>query len=398
MKLFNMILNASRFSFPQFPLKKVLLLLWKMLLVTLGDNKILASKKVTKRLRAGLQTQYENSIEVAKTLKVVDINSLDNGDTTINLNKSEESAEQDTTNDKRDPTLIINDKDLSEWNVIECVNNDKISFHTKTIPWKAKAYKNEVDKIVHNIHKKFFYYNLNDDNKIFDELPLPVEEIIKTLNKYLYISLADLQIKDENDLSKRRPSTNEEEIETTLAEVIYQAMLPKLNDYSQALLEILLCVTSAVHEKYLIINIITEIVPESIEVRNSVFNTKEFAVDINRHFEIVAKAVSSILLLLLKHFKLNHVYQFEHLAQQLVYARALPMFLKFLSQDVPEHINTTNTIPGLEFPQCVITKYLYRGTTTSLPSYRNLFTLINITRMLVKLVKRKPGRIKVITR
>lgn len=35
----------------------------------------------------------------------------------------------------------------------------------------------------------------------------------------------------------------------------------------------------------------------------------KLGVDVNRHKEIIVKAISAILLLLLKHFKLNHVYQ-----------------------------------------------------------------------------------------
>ena len=35
----------------------------------------------------------------------------------------------------------------------------------------------------------------------------------------------------------------------------------------------------------------------------------KLGVDVNRHKEIIVKAISALLLLLLKHFKLNHVYQ-----------------------------------------------------------------------------------------
>ena len=390
-----MIVNASRYSFPQFPLKKILLLLWKTLLVTLGDAQTLARRKVAKRLRAGLVTQYENSIEVAKTLNVVDVISLEDGDGTLKSTKSEEGIGK--PNDECDSELSRNDAELPEWDVTESANdddNDGTSFRMKTVPWKVKAYKNEVDNIVDGINARYFYYNLNDDNEVFDELPLPVEEVVKTLRKNMYVSLADLQIQNEIDAGKTRSRTDGE-IEMTPAEIIYHAMLPKLKDYMNALLEILLCVTSTVHEKFLVINIITEIVPESLDVRESTFNSREFAVDVNRHFEIVAKAVSSIILLLLKHFRLNHVYQFEHLAQQLVFARAIPSFLKFLNQDVAEHVNVIDTIPELEFPRCVITKHSYRARVSPLPSYRNLFTLINVIRILVKLIKGKPCRIKV---
>ena len=35
----------------------------------------------------------------------------------------------------------------------------------------------------------------------------------------------------------------------------------------------------------------------------------KLGIDVNRHKEIIVKAISGLLLLLLKHFKLNHIYQ-----------------------------------------------------------------------------------------
>lgn len=46
-------------------------------------------------------------------------------------------------------------------------------------------------------------------------------------------------------------------------------------------------------------------VPSSITVLQSM----KLGIDVNRHKEIIVKAISALLLLLLKHFKLNHVYQ-----------------------------------------------------------------------------------------
>lgn len=38
----------------------------------------------------------------------------------------------------------------------------------------------------------------------------------------------------------------------------------------------------------------------------------KLGIDVNRHKEIIVKAISALLLLLLKHFKLNHIYQVTH--------------------------------------------------------------------------------------
>ena len=35
----------------------------------------------------------------------------------------------------------------------------------------------------------------------------------------------------------------------------------------------------------------------------------KLGIDVNRHKEIIVKAISGLLLLMLKHFKLNHIYQ-----------------------------------------------------------------------------------------
>lgn len=68
----------------------------------------------------------------------------------------------------------------------------------------------------------------------------------------------------------------------------------------------------------------------------------KLGIDVSRHKEIIVKAVSAILLLLLKHFKLNHVYQFEFMSQHLVFANCIPLVLKFLNQNILVYIEAKN--------------------------------------------------------
>lgn len=68
----------------------------------------------------------------------------------------------------------------------------------------------------------------------------------------------------------------------------------------------------------------------------------KLGIDVNRHKEIIVKAVSAILLLLLKHSKLNHVYQFEFMSQHLVFANCIPLVLKFLNQNILAYIEAKN--------------------------------------------------------
>ena len=68
----------------------------------------------------------------------------------------------------------------------------------------------------------------------------------------------------------------------------------------------------------------------------------KLGIDVNRHKEIIVKAVSGVLLLLLKHFKVNHVYQFEFMAQHLVFANCIPLVLKFFNQNIMAYIANKN--------------------------------------------------------
>lgn len=74
----------------------------------------------------------------------------------------------------------------------------------------------------------------------------------------------------------------------------------------------------------------------------TVLQSMKLGLDVNRHKEIIVKAVSAILLLLLKHLKLNHIYQFEFMSQHLVFANCIPLVLKFLNQNIVAYIEAKN--------------------------------------------------------
>lgn len=77
--------------------------------------------------------------------------------------------------------------------------------------------------------------------------------------------------------------------------------------------------------------------------RMTVLQSMKLGIDVSRHKEIIVKAVSAILLLLLKHFKLSHVYQFEFMAQHLVFANCIPLVLKFFNQNIISYVGAKNT-------------------------------------------------------
>lgn len=64
----------------------------------------------------------------------------------------------------------------------------------------------------------------------------------------------------------------------------------------------------------------------------------------------MVKAASSILILLIKHFRLNHIYQFEYLCQHLVFANCIPLILKFLDQNIVRYIQSKHELLPLNYP------------------------------------------------
>lgn len=81
----------------------------------------------------------------------------------------------------------------------------------------------------------------------------------------------------------------------------------------------------------------------------TVLQSMKLGIDVNRHKEIIVKAVSAVLLLLLKHFKLNHIYQFEFMSQHLVFANCIPLVLKFFNQNIMSYVGAKNMYVRLNF-------------------------------------------------
>ena len=184
------------------------------------------------------------------------------------------------------------------------------------------------------------------------------------------------------------------------AERLYKEMLPSLPQYMIALLKILFASIPTSKNKTEVFNIMCEVISEDEESFNFLESMK-YMIDINRHKEIIIKAVSSILLLILKHYKINHVYQFEYISQQLMLANCIPLILKFFNQNILEYITSKNTISVIDFPACVIgeraemtNEILEMGWADTPYCWRNLFSSINLLRILNKLIKWKEARIQ----
>ncbi|KAJ3429170.1 protein required for hyphal anastomosis ham-2 [Anaeramoeba flamelloides] len=146
---------------------------------------------------------------------------------------------------------------------------------------------------------------------------------------------------------------------------------------------------------------------------NSILQNVKNNLDKERTKEIILKSISAILLLLLKRAKANHTLQFEYLCQILVDSNTILMLLKLFNIDLKKFIKPAVIIEDeLFLPPEIFEEQNdkenenenekekekeneYKIPKVSLElSWRRIFTLINLIRILQKLIKNKPNRVK----
>ncbi|KAF9055024.1 N1221-domain-containing protein [Hymenopellis radicata] len=236
--------------------------------------------------------------------------------------------------------------------------------------------------------------------------------------------------KAETTSEKRKAKERREDlIRLKRVEQIYAAGLPVLSGWVLVLLKLLLATVSASPNFQQGGPQGTNLFPGMVspqEPPNPPTPTLD-EIDVTRHREITSKAVSAILLLVLKWFKVSHVMKFHHLGQLLLDTNCLLLLLKMFGlQEVSTSLVARNDSPENNFfrycylhfsknPQpirpedsmlkpprhtVIKSRKLPNGETLEEEvdmvtdySWRNFFTTINFAKIMQKLSKHRSHRI-----
>eukprot|EP00842_Homolaphlyctis_polyrhiza_P007019 jgi/Hompol1/906/HPOL_005468-RA len=321
--LFNLLSQLAEGTRQHYPVKKLLLLLWRVLQCIAGDESDIASRKAEKRSKLGLPP-HDPEIDFLK------------------------SSPQDYQNhvilsSYRYPAQYIPDLSTVNPLVSDCMVN-QVSMHVKREI--ANICDPKPKTPVHPSNMQHLHPSTDSDNP---ELPIAMAETLCMHQKYLYISAASVQMAREEDLMAKEEATktsvdgqdynrtarDKKQCFSKMSrdELLFTSLQEKLSSHIVMIVRLLYYLNLAPSDAPPPgIKPETHLTTAQIEAMPS--NERLAALewlDSVRHRELVTLSICGILMSLLKSFKCYHVLAFEHLCSILLDNNGAILILRILN-------------------------------------------------------------------
>eukprot|EP00047_Mylnosiga_fluctuans_P014853 m.41623 g.41623 ORF g.41623 m.41623 type:complete len:725 (+) comp5681_c0_seq1:93-2267(+) len=366
------------------PAKKTVLMLWKTVLLTCGGLDAHRRAKIVAREAAALPGEFAPMTGApvppmkATPAPIVPLATLANAQTRV--------AAQEKT------------PDTSEVNLQTQTQPPAQPVKTPPMP---KATPSDLKHFEEHVRGK--YYGWRDPVTGEIGVPPSVREAMDVLQKHLYVSLSEKQLDAEIARVRTVRTTGAPVVNTRSGPVeeLYEAMYPHMQGYMIAILRVLLAAAPVPQiaqprkdDKQIHFTAELRLPDPNQSLADVAFD----ALDDQRLRETIVKGIAGTLLLLLKHFRVNHVLQEAHLATILCEARCSSLALKLLNRDLHAFVVQQNNMPSMDL-------FHFVGKWRTEPSEeppqapvcaRNMHAVVSLLRVVQKIVKGNTNRVLVL--
>ncbi|RGB36108.1 hypothetical protein C1646_697859 [Rhizophagus diaphanus] len=359
-----------------YPVKKLLLLSWKVVLVSLGGSNDIQKLKDVVRLINGLAPIHNKEFLIKTTpidyhtfqnevtqkyptyvpppCPVIPMPPITTNQFPSNVNSNDMSTQNSSSNNS------TTNSNSSKSRKQQFQTNQRQPFifpFSKFTPTVPKSIQEAGD-----LYLKFMYTSLGTFQCWKEKEEMKKQQFGLTNNETLYdeknIINCEKEMSTGSDMEAQVTKKDREKLDRI--ELLYRSILPHMQNIVIVLLKLLLATVSSNPNNVKVNDNNDNIAKES--ATNNVCSSSDGnsdsspggsnieEIDVTRHREITSKAVSAILLLMLKHLKLSHILKFEYVSQLLVDSNCLLLILKMFGlQDVSLTIKAKNEVDDLNF-------------------------------------------------